>query len=587
MLAVDHNCRVKCRSGPGRVAEGGASSHAARAPMQSGWAAPRALVLLLKHRQSANRSSVTPRARTARSFNVQRARRQRRGRALAHSRQHVPRVAAIPAPKACGPKHWPPPLPRRRSRSHGQRGRPGLQRCAAARPGRRWPRCRQQQRGGIHAHPPPAGPLQLQDGQGAAGAPRQRVDTRAGLSGRLLHACMACHSPVLACYTEACRAAAAWHASLPNRSTRLPAPPPQMEVLQNELRCRRLPIWGRKDQVASSERPGVARTCCCHTRTAPLHARRALLHPLHASPLRNPGPAAAPAHPRPLLPDALAGVYTALMEEGLGLSAEESEVVDAQLGLSNLVSSPGAGSDDEAAAVAAGEAPSPEALAADPLLGLQASVAGRFLTHDNSERTLSNATGLQLSFLWGAAAPNGVKHATSCVMRTSKSVWLFECGEDAQRHLVRCGAGSGTACQWVCCMVCRLGALSAVPPAARPPAHYSYHPLPASHLPAGTRPLRGPSCSASSCPAWPPTTSWACPACCARSARRGSAATRPPTSRCTSTARPASQTTSSARHWGLKLCLHLLGCAAGLLGQAAAQRLLWQTECCASAARPD
>lgn len=127
----------------------------------------------------------------------------------------------------------------------------------------------------------------------------------------------------------------------------------------------------------------------------------------------------------------------------MGLSAEESEVVDAQLGLSQLVSSPGAGNDDHAAAVAAGEAPSAEALAADPLLALQSSAAGLFLTHDNSERTLSNASGLQLSFLWGSTAPNGVKHSTSCVMRTNKSVWLFECGEDAQRHLVRCGLWPG------------------------------------------------------------------------------------------------------------------------------------------------
>ncbi|PRW58804.1 Zinc phosphodiesterase ELAC 1 isoform B [Chlorella sorokiniana] len=153
-------------------------------------------------------------------------------------------------------------------------------------------------------------------------------------------------------------------------------------VLQNELRCRRLPIWGRKDQLASR-------------------------------------------------------VYTALVEEGMGLSAEESEVMDAQLGLSLLVSSPGTGVDEQAAAVAAGEAPSEKALAADPLLALQSSAAGLFLTHDNSERTLSNASGLQLSFLWGSTAPNGVKHTTSCVMRTSKSVWLFECGEDSQRHLVR------------------------------------------------------------------------------------------------------------------------------------------------------
>ncbi len=202
-----------------------------------------------------------------------------------------------------------------------------------------------------------------------------------------------------------------------------------MEVLQNELRCRRMPIWGRKDQLASSGCQGL----CCRAGNGSefvlcwefIEAPQTC----HTTP-PTPAPISAP------------GVYTALMEEGLGLSAEESEVVDAQLGLSHLVSSPGAGADQQAAAVAAGEAPSPEALAADPTLALQSSAAGLFLTNDNSERTLSNATGLQLSFLWGSTAPNGIRHTTSCVMRTNKSVWLFECGEDSQRHLVRCASNA-------------------------------------------------------------------------------------------------------------------------------------------------
>lgn len=69
-----------------------------------------------------------------------------------------------------------------------------------------------------------------------------------------------------------------------------------MEVLQNELRCRRLPVWGRKDQLASSERHRCA--------AAPATLPRALLPcctpalPQLQSPHLPlmPGPAAA-AHP--------------------------------------------------------------------------------------------------------------------------------------------------------------------------------------------------------------------------------------------------------------------------------------------------
>lgn len=89
---------------------------------------------------------------------------------LSHAGQHPLQMAPVAAATACRPPLWPPPPPLPRSRRR-QRWRPSLQhgRRAATRPGqRRWQR--QQQQAGRRAHPPPAGALQLQDGQGAAGA---------------------------------------------------------------------------------------------------------------------------------------------------------------------------------------------------------------------------------------------------------------------------------------------------------------------------------------------------------------------------------------------------------------------------------
>ena len=127
----------------------------------------------------------------------------------------------------------------------------------------------------------------------------------------------------------------------------------------------------------------------------------------------------------------LAGVYTALAAEGRALSSEESFVADAALDSGGESGE----EDDLAAAGAAGEVASLEEVAANPLLALQASPSGRFLTEDNQERLLSNAGNMQLYFLSGSAAPNNIRHTTSCIVRTSKSAWLFECGEDSQRHL--------------------------------------------------------------------------------------------------------------------------------------------------------
>lgn len=160
-----------------------------------------------------------------------------------------------------------------------------------------------------------------------------------------------------------------------------------MEVLVNELRCRRLPTWGRKDQIASR-------------------------------------------------------VYSAFSAEGRALNKEESAVADAALGLADSTTAAGdpgwdsASSGDEEGGTG-GEVLSSAALQHNPLLALQGSTSGQFLTEHNQERLLSNSTNLQLSFLWGGTAPNGIKHTTSCVVRTIKSVWLFDCGEDTQRHLTR------------------------------------------------------------------------------------------------------------------------------------------------------
>lgn len=164
------------------------------------------------------------------------------------------------------------------------------------------------------------------------------------------------------------------------------------EVLVDELRFRGLPTWGRKDQLASR-------------------------------------------------------LYTALGLEGRALSSEESAVADAELGLYNVLSGAssnpegsgsGSGEDgdsDSEASVLSGEVASSQELEANPLLALQSSPTGRFLTDAIQERIMSNAGNLQTFFLYGEAAPNGIKQPTSCVVRTTKGLWLFECGEDTQRHL--------------------------------------------------------------------------------------------------------------------------------------------------------
>jgi hypothetical protein len=138
-----------------------------------------------------------------------------------------------------------------------------------------------------------------------------------------------------------------------------------------------------------------------------------------------------------------------LLSEGRALSKEESAVVDAELGLTDSVGgaseggwasgSGGSSSSDEGEGGGEGELAASVALRRDPLLALQSSASGQFLAEHNQERPMSNAGNLQVSFLWGGTAPNGVKHATACVLRSTKGAWLFGCGEDTQRHLNRRG----------------------------------------------------------------------------------------------------------------------------------------------------
>lgn len=130
--------------------------------------------------------------------------------ALWHIIEHTSLVAAVATAKACSPPLWPPPpLPTCRRR-HRRRPRLECRRCAAACPGQL---CRPgQQRGaGRRAHPPPAGPLQLQDGQGAAGGLCRLADALSCLAVACLDACVPKQH---AWHAEVCCVAAASHVFL-------------------------------------------------------------------------------------------------------------------------------------------------------------------------------------------------------------------------------------------------------------------------------------------------------------------------------------------------------------------------------------
>lgn len=100
-------------------------------------------------------------------------------------------------------------------------------------------------------------------------------------------------------------------------------------------------------------------------------------------------------------------MYSALLAEGRALSSEESAAVDAELGLevggpaygSSSDSDDGVGPEEEDEAVASRE------LERNPLLALQASPSGRFLSDAHYERLLSNAASLQARLPWRGAGP--------------------------------------------------------------------------------------------------------------------------------------------------------------------------------------
>lgn len=162
----------------------------------------------------------------------------------------------------------------------------------------------------------------------------------------------------------------------------------------NELRQRKLPSWGRKDQVASREwvqRVGAGAVFCTPRGAGCRAPRRACAagRPLQA------------AHTIPPPCAAAAGVYSALMAEGRALSSEESAAIDAELGLDVSGPAPaGSGaasdSDDGVGPEEEDEALASRELERNPLLALQASPSGRFLSEANYERLLSNAASLQV-----------------------------------------------------------------------------------------------------------------------------------------------------------------------------------------------
>lgn len=69
----------------------------------------------------------------------------------------------------------------------------------------------------------------------------------------------------------------------------------------------------------------------------------------------------------------------------------------------------------------------------------QPSLSGANITSSKEERIVSNSVGLQVSFLNsgpGKEAPNGIKTSTSLLVRSQRSIWLFDCGEDTQRSFI-------------------------------------------------------------------------------------------------------------------------------------------------------
>lgn len=116
-------------------------------------------------------------------------------------------------------------------------------------------------------------------------------------------------------------------------------------------------------------------------------------------------------------------LYSKLLIEGRALSSEESAVGNASL-LEEFTE------DDEEEEISH---------EMDPLLPFQNSCTGSFVTGSEEEKLVANAQGLQVFFLDGAPgrrAQNGIRVATSTAVRTQRSLWLFDCGEDTQRAVL-------------------------------------------------------------------------------------------------------------------------------------------------------
>jgi ribonuclease Z len=111
------------------------------------------------------------------------------------------------------------------------------------------------------------------------------------------------------------------------------------------------------------------------------------------------------------------------MDEGRALSPEDGDGGPEDGGVS----------DDETPRE--GSAAAAAARASNPLLAAQRTRSGWLLAEDE-EPLVSNKSGMQAFFLSPAAAPGGLRAATSAVVRTLQSAWLFECGEDTQRTLL-------------------------------------------------------------------------------------------------------------------------------------------------------
>jgi ribonuclease BN (tRNA processing enzyme) len=120
-------------------------------------------------------------------------------------------------------------------------------------------------------------------------------------------------------------------------------------------------------------------------------------------------------------------LYSALIAEERALTADESIEIDAVLDTEMYTA---ADTDD-------GSSETEEET--NSFMSAQPSLSGANITSSQEERIVSNSVGLQVSFLNGGPgkeAPNGIKTSTSLLVRSQRSIWLFDCGEDTQRSFI-------------------------------------------------------------------------------------------------------------------------------------------------------